>query len=129
MASQKIGSYAFLLGIIIAVVFGLVAVFASDLLGPGGAGIVTVILVVLGLIVGFLNIHDKHVSDFLIAAIAIAMIGGTAGGLVSLNMVIAPLGTVLVQIVQGIAALVVAAALVIGLKQIMTLAKEQVNTV
>jgi hypothetical protein len=126
MASQKIGSYAFLLGIIIAIVFGLIAVFASDTLGPGGAGIVTIILVVLGLIVGFLNIHDKHVTDFLIAAIAIAMIGGTAGGLVSLDLVIAPLGSVLVQIVQGIVALVVAAALVIGLKQIMTLAKEQV---
>ena len=114
MASQKIGSYAFLVGIILAVVFGIVAVVASDMVA-GMAGIVTLVLVLLGLIVGFLNIHDKQVSNFLIAAIAIAMIGGTAGGLVLLNDVLPGLGSVLVNIVLGIEGLVVASSLVVGI--------------
>ena len=125
MASQKVGSYAFLLGVLIAVIFGIVAVVAADLVN-GMAGIVTLVLVVLGLIVGFLNIHDKHISDFLIAAIAIAMIGGTAGGLIALDSVLPGLGAILVNIVLGIQALVVAAALVVGLKKIFSLSKEQV---
>lgn len=125
MASQKWGSYAFLLGLVIAVIFGIVAVVAADLVS-GTQGIVTIILVVLGLIVGFMNIQDKHKSDFLIAAIAIAMIGSTAGGLAVLDTVLPGLGLVLVNIVLGIEALVVSAALVVGIKQILALAKEQV---
>ncbi len=125
MASQKVGSYAFLVGVVLAVLFGIIAVIAADLV-TGMAGIVTLVLVILGLVVGFLNIHDKHVSDFLIATIAIAMIGGTAGGLVALDAVLAGLGTILVNIVLGIQALVVAAALVVGLKKIFSLSKEQV---
>lgn len=125
MASQKVGSYAFLIGVLLAVVFGIIAVVAADLV-DGMAGIVTLLLVFLGLIVGFLNIHDKHISDFLIAAIAIAMIGGTAGGLIALDSVLPGLGVILVNIVLGIQALVVAAALVVGLKKIFSLSKEQV---
>ena len=55
MASQKIGSYAFLAGVIIAVLAGLV--HAIDLLMgttimQGSIGWVALILVILGLIVG-----------------------------------------------------------------------------
>jgi hypothetical protein len=125
MVSQKLGSYAFLLGLVLALIFGIVAVIASDLVA-GVTGLVTIILVILGLIVGFMNIHDKHKTDFLIAAIAIAMIGSTAGGLAVLDSVLPGLGAVLVNIVLGVEALVVSAALVVGLKQIMSLAKEQV---
>ncbi len=126
MASQAIGSYAFLVGVALAIVLGIVGAVMPDLIA-GMAGVLTLILVILGLIVGFLNIHAKHISDFLIAAIAITMVGATAGGLVILDSVVPPLGTVLAAIVQGIVALAAPAALVVALKQIMTLAKEQVN--
>ncbi|MBT4597225.1 MAG: hypothetical protein HOC95_04580, partial [Candidatus Diapherotrites archaeon] len=83
MASQKIGSYAFLLGVIIALIAGIVAA-ADAIMGSamlaGSAGWIALVLVILGLIVGFLNIKDKHITDFLIATIAVAMIG-----LVALN--------------------------------------------
>jgi len=126
MASQKIGSYAFLIGVIIAVIAGLVSVYAESLMA-GTVGIITLVLVILGLIVGFLNIKDKHITDFLIAAIAVAMVGGTAGGLIGINQVVPTLGTLLATIVINIVAIVGAAALVVGLKQIFALAKEQVN--
>jgi hypothetical protein len=125
MASQKIGSYAFIVGVVIAVLAGIVSVFMAEMVA-GMGGIITLVLVVLGLIVGFLNIKDKHITDFLIAAIAIAMVGGSAGGLIGIDQVIAPVGTLLATIVVNIVAIVGAAALVVGLKQIMALAKEQV---
>jgi hypothetical protein len=127
MASQKYGSYAFLIGVIIAVIAGLIQV-ADVLMGTsmmaGMAGIVAVILVILGLIVGFLNIKDKHVTDFLIATIAVSMIG-----LVALNpasMVVDPIVMFINSIVGNIVTLVAPAALIVGLKQILALAKEQV---
>ncbi|MDD3083877.1 MAG: hypothetical protein PHP82_02535 [Candidatus ainarchaeum sp.] len=127
MASQKMGSYAFLAGVIIAIVAGLVQ--ALDLmLGTtmmaGAVGWVALILVVLGLIVGFLNIHEKRVTDFLVATIAVAMIGLVALGPVAL--VVDPIVGLINAIVGNIVTLVAPAALIVGLKQIINLAKEQV---
>jgi len=124
MASQKIGSYAFLIGIIIAIVLGIVAVLVPSVLG-NTSGLIALVLVILGLIVGFLNIKDKHISDFLIATIAVTVVGGTAGGLILLDQVISPAGTILAAIVGNVVALAAPAALVVGLKQIWALAKEQ----
>ena len=130
MASQKLGSYAFLLGLIIAVIVGLVVALAPYLNMPVDQMIVdsaVLIIVVLGLIVGFLNIHDKHISDFLIATIAVAMVGVviTASGF---NVgQISVIGAIIAGVVGKIVALAAPAALVVGLKQILALAKEQVN--
>lgn len=128
MVSQKVGSYAFLLGVVIAVLAGLVQLVElvlGTVLIPGIAPWIAIVLVVLGLIVGLLNIHDKHVSDFLIATIAVAMIG-----LVALNpaiMVVDPIVSVINAIIGNVVTLAAPAALVVGLKQIFSLAKEQVN--
>ncbi len=130
MASQKWGSYAFLLGVIIAVVVGIVASIVPDMMTVGSMELITLVLVILGLIVGFLNIHDKNVTSFLIATIAVSMVGGvtsvTAGGFVAVSE-ISIIGFLIANIVGSIVALVAPAALVVGLKQIWVLAKEQVN--
>jgi hypothetical protein len=123
MASQKIGNYAFLAGIVIALVMGVAG--GLGLLQSVGAYI-PLVMVVLGLIIGLMNIHDKHISDFLIATIAIILVGGTAAGLLTLNEVVTPLGTICQMIVGYIVALAAPAALVVGLKQIFNLAKDQV---
>ena len=127
MASQKYGSYAFLIGVIIAIVAGLIQVI-DVLMGTsmmaGMAGVIAIILVILGLIVGFLNIKDKHISDFLIATIAVSMIGLVA--LSPAAMVVDPIVILINSIVGNIVTLVAPAALIVGLKQIMALAKEQV---
>ena len=124
MASQKVGSYAFLVGVLLAIIIGILAAFAPATV-QGVAGITTLLLVVLGLIVGLLNIKDKHITDFLVAAIAVALVGGTAGGLLALDQMVKPVGTMLVLIVGNIVAMAAAAALVVGLKQIFALAKQQ----
>lgn len=127
MVSQKIGSFAFLAGFLIAVLAGLIQFidyFMNTTFMVGAVGWVAIILVVLGLIVGFLNIHEKKVSDFLIAIIAIAMIGLIA--LSPIAMVVDPVVILINIIVGNIVTFVAPAALVVGLKQIISLAKEQV---
>jgi len=68
---EKYGDWAFLLGVLIALIVG---VFASQL-GPHQP-LALALLAVLGLVVGFLNVREKEVNSFLIAAIALLMVSG-----------------------------------------------------
>jgi hypothetical protein len=124
MASKAIGSYAFLIGIALAVILALVGVLMPGVIDASLSAILMLVVVVLGLVVGILNVKDKHITDFLIATIAIALVGNTAGGLLVLDQVVLPLGTLLAAVVMNIVALAAPAALVVGLKQVWALAKE-----
>jgi hypothetical protein len=114
MPYEKIGGWAFILGVLIAVVAGL----ASGALDSTTAGYVTLALVILGLIVGFLNVGDKEINDFLIAAIAVVLIG-------TANLTAIPwIGNYLALMVLNVAAFVAPAALVIALKAVYNLASK-----
>ena len=80
--------------------------------------LVTLILVVLGLVVGFLNIGEKEVNNFLIAAIAVVSVGTVNLG------VIPDIGTFLMSMVQNVAAVVAPAALVVAWTSVHTLARK-----
>lgn len=105
MKSTLVGRWAVVVGIILAVLAGFAEV-------PRLA----IILFVLGLIVGFLNIKEKETTSFLVAVIALLMIGvaglqlGTVTGTVAL-------------ILENFLAFVSAAALVVALKQILGVVK------
>ena len=114
MPYEKIGAWAFILGVLIAVVAGL----ASAALTTMQAGYITLALVVLGLVVGFLNIGDKEINDFLIAAIAVVLLG-------TANLTAIPvIGTYLALMVLNVAAFVAPAALVVALKAFYNLASK-----
>ena len=66
----KTGHWAFLIGFALAIIAG----FVPQLQIPA----VTWILVLLGLIVGFLNITAREVQEFLIAAVAVVIAASAA---------------------------------------------------
>ncbi len=118
---QKIGAFAFIVGVILAIVMGL----AVGVMGTAEwMGYIPLILVLLGIIVGFLNIGDKEVMPFLVAAIAL-MVVGTVGTLQvpgaeetvlgNIDTLIPPLGTVLAYIVSYITVFAAPAALIVAL--------------
>jgi hypothetical protein len=117
---NSLGSWAFIIGVAIALLGGAFGGYAASYI-PW----ITLLLVVLGLIVGFLNITAKEVNDFLIAAIALASISGlaNAGNLEAFNTAIPMFGTVLYSMVLNIAAFVSPAALVVALKAIYAMAR------
>lgn len=117
--SNKVGNWAFILGVVIAIIAGIVAGIVG--LQSATAGIVTLVLVILGLIIGFLNIGDKEVTNFLIAAIALIAVG--TANLSTINTIIPMLGTVVHSIVVNVAVFVAPAALVVALKAIHNLAR------
>lgn len=110
----KLGQWAFIVGVIIAVVVSLFIV--SDTV----QGWLALLLVVLGLIVGLLNITEKESTPFLIASAAL-LITGTTGDTLKIIPVI---GGYLQHIVQSIAVFVTPAAIVVALKAIQSLAKD-----
>jgi hypothetical protein len=113
---QTIGIYAFIVGVILAIIAGLAGGAVAEYIGA-----ITLILVILGLIVGFLNVKDKMVFNFLIAAIALMVVG--SANLTTIDTIITPLGTILQAIINFITIFVAPAALVVALKAIYGLAK------
>jgi hypothetical protein len=109
----KIGHYSFLAGIALAIVAGII----SDVIA---ANIVIFTLMLLGLIVGFLNIRAKETTEFLVATIALMLAGA---GAVELRAIPA-IGDYLAAILGNIVAFVAPAAIVVALKAIKALASK-----
>jgi hypothetical protein len=111
--NNSLGSWAFILGVLIAIIAGL----AAGSIDATTTGYMAIILVMLGLVVGFLNIGAKEVTDFLIAAIALVAVGAA-------NLAAIPwIGSYLASMVLYIAAFVAPAALIVALKAIYNTAR------
>ena len=100
-----IGRYVYLIGLLLAIVAGLIPAVA-------GYAFLPLILVILGLIVGFLNIAGKDVLTLLVSLLALALVGEA-----TLN-VIPAIATFLVAILQNIVIFAGAAALVVAIKAV-----------
>ncbi len=107
---EKIGNWSFLIGLIVAVLVGL---FVE------ASGMIVSILVILGLIVGFLNVTDKETHGFLVASIAL-IVAGLSGDFLSS---IPAIGSILERILSNFAILVTPAAIVVSVKAIYGLAR------
>ena len=105
---------AFLVLIILAILAGLASAVATF-----DATWVAAILVILGLIVGILNISEKETSSFLIAAIAL-LIAGTSS-----FATLGSAGNVVSQILSFIGIAVAPAAVIVALKAIYALGRSK----
>lgn len=108
---DKRGHYAFLVGVLLAVVAALVPALQTATWVPWT-------LIVLGLIVGFINITAKETTEFLVATIALMAVG--TGGLSAVPTA----GAIVTAILKNLVAFVAPAALVVALKAIYALAEE-----
>ena len=111
MSSEAIGKWSFIIGLIIAVIAAFVTTYASAAL---------LILFILGLIVGFLNISEKNLIKFLVAAIAIITLG--MGSLNALS-VLGVINTYINAILGNFIAFVGATALIVSIKAILETGK------
>ena len=109
---KRAGEWAFLIGFLLAVLFG----FLPDT----WEGTATLLLVILGLVVGFLNISEKESTPFLVAAAAL-MLTASAGSTLAL---IPYIGNFLQNAVEKIGVFIVPAAIVVAIKSVRSLAKD-----
>ncbi len=108
---EKVGSWSFIIGLVIAVLVGL---FTE------ASGLVVTALVVLGLIIGFLNVTAKEAHAFLLASVAL-MATGFAGDFLA---TIPGIGNLLQRVVNNFVVLVAPAAIVVSVKALLGLAKD-----
>jgi len=106
---NKYGNWAFIVGVVLAIILGLFGEMEGV---KAYATTITYIVIVLGLIVGFINISHKEATNFLISAIALLAVG--TAGLEILPMVGTYIGGVLTKIV----AFVAPAAVIVALKAV-----------
>ena len=115
---KKIGDYSFIIGVIIAVVLGL----AAAQLGSAAAWLWS-LLILLGLVVGFLNVSGKETKEFLWVTVALVVVAYAGSAQITSWSNIQYVGTYLKGIFDAILALVVPASVVVALKEVWELAK------
>lgn len=108
--AKSFGAWAFLIGVVLAVIIGLISGGTINALWTG-------ILALIGLIVGLLNVTDKEVTPFLMAGV-ILVIASSLGGDVMSSVPLA--GGVL----KAINILFVPATIIVALKSVFSLAKD-----
>jgi len=113
-----VGAYAFLSGVILAVIFGLF----NESLAEAGELFYSA-LVLIGLVVGFANISDKNSQTFLFASLALVIVGALGNDPLKYigldNYVVTALRNVLVSLLV----LFVPATIIVALKTVFAMAK------
>ncbi len=104
-----IGFWAFIVGLIIAVIAGIVL--------PQN-GIIIIILVILGIIIGLLNITAKEIMLFLVATIALVVVGNVFAPLTVLDI-----GKILGSMLSYVATLMAPAAIIGAIKALWAIGK------
>lgn len=110
---RTIGGWAFIVGLVIAAI---VAIVGSNKTQPW----VIVLLVVLGIIVGLLNVTSKESTPFLIATIAFML---TFTSFVKLTEMIGSIGTGIDTFLQLVIVFVASSAAIVAFKALFAIAK------
>ena len=82
--------------------------------------IITSLLILLGLIVGFLNVTDKEVKDYLLTAVCLVIVTSLGGTSIRSLMIIGPY---LAGVLNAIMIFTIPATIVVALKEIISIAK------
>jgi len=110
---EAIGKWAFIIGLILAAIAAFI---------QGYTTIILLILFILGLVVGFLNIHEKNVIKFLVAVITLLTLG-----IASINAldILDIINIYLKSILGNFIAFVSTAGLVVAIKAIVETSKSR----
>lgn len=105
----KLGSWSFIVGVVLAIVSGFFT------LTPGIASV----MVLLGIIVGFLNVRGEHAMTFLLASVSLVVISSLGGSAFS---GVAVIGATLQKMLSNMIIFVIPAAIIVALRAVLTIA-------
>src|SRR3989344_9444415 len=103
-----IGSWAFLIGVVLAVVLGISGSLSSNIL---------LILLIVGLIVGLLNVADEEVMPFLMSGAVLIIASSLGAGELSA----AP--SYVNSVLQALLAIFVQATIIVAIKNVFSIAR------
>jgi hypothetical protein len=110
----KIGSWAFIGGVLIALIVGI--------FGSGNTPVATSVLILLGLIVGLLNVTGRETTPFLLASVSLVIVSKFGGDVL---VGIAKIGPTLQGVMSAIMTFVIPATIIVALKAIYALAHDE----
>ncbi len=112
---SKIGSWAFILGVLIAVVAGLIQSVADN-------PTIVSLLIVLGLIVGFLNVTGRETTPFLLATVSLVVVTWMVKDVFGAVSIVGPY---LAGIMKSIMTFVVPSTIIVSMKAVYALASDE----
>ena len=110
----RVGSWTFIVGVIVALLIG---IFNQT---PSPAA--TTVLIVLGLIVGLLNVTGRETTPFLLASVSLVIVSNMGGPVLA---DVATIGSTLQAIFNSITTFVIPATIIVALKAIYALAHDE----
>lgn len=113
-----VSAYAFLAGVVLAVIVGLFQNAPNEL-----KNVFYILLVILGLLVGFINTGDKDSITFLMASLALVIVGGLGNNTIMFIANLSPILSLLNTILQALLVLFIPATIVVALKTVFSIAK------
>ena len=119
---KQIGTYSLIIGVVIVIVLSL---FWQQL--GTSVGVILSLLVVLGIIVGFLNVQKKYSRDFLWIVAGLAIIAYTASVQTDLLRNVSLIGPYLKAVFDNTLAFIIPAGIVVGFKEVLAIAKGQIG--
>ena len=116
-----LGAWAFLIGVILAIVIG---IFHTQI-GPQADNIILASLIVIGILVGLLNIRDTEVEPFLLSALALVIVSFMGGiAIAELETLSFGLGSMMRYLLNAMLTLFVPATIIVALKSVFALARD-----
>jgi len=106
-AGDKIGAWAFLIGVVLAVILGALGNISS---------LVTTILVAIGLIVGLLNVKGQETMPFLLAGVSLVIVSSLGSDVLGSVNIIA-------NILSALNAIFVPATVIVAIKTVFSIAR------
>ena len=119
-SKKLIGAWAFLIGVLVALVVGVV----GDSLSSGLQIWVLGILVLAGILVGILNVNAKETSGFLLAALALVIVSFMGGSVIDSLGTVNIIGPILKNILLYLLVLFVPTTIIVALKSVFEIAKD-----
>ena len=113
-----VGAYAFLVGVVLAVIIGLF----QDQLAVAGT-IFYLALVLIGLFVGFLNVGDKDSNTFLLASLALVLVSYAGKDTLQFISNLSPILKYLGDVLTSLLILFIPATVIVALKTVFAIAK------
>ena len=113
-----IGAWGFLIGVILAIIMG---IFQPNI-SPQTNTILYSLLVVSGIVVGFLNVEDKDWLNFLFAALSLVIVSGLGQQTINNIVKLSPILAYLNSILSALLFMFVPATIIVALKSVFALA-------
>ncbi len=114
--ANKLIAYAFSIGVVVALVLGLI----SSVLPAGAVSVLTTLLILAGIVVGFFNIQRSEQKDYVLFVTALVIVTSLSKGSLAGVQVV---GGLLESVLGAILAFILPSVIIVAIRAVLNLAR------